>query len=231
MGIEYKIIKDYGTIADHNGVQLKLRLISWNGNPERLDLRAWRNDYARGGITMGKDELKKLGSFINELCLTHKTETVKNCSMNKTVIDICNEIDKKKVVTDDTTTEKKKAKSYKNAHEKFVDQFATYRKSQPDNRQKGYELTHNLILNHIKTICETSDEYNKNAMQEWKNSGDMMRFCQDKAFENADALMNVATKEEAMELMFQWVDEYIGNTDDQPKSKPQTKRGRKKKGA
>lgn len=135
----------------------------------------------------------------------------------------------KSISKSETKSADKTPKKYTNAYEKFEDQFEKYRNTQPDNRQKGYELTHNLILTHIKTICETSDEYNKNAMQEWKSSGDMMRFCQDKAFENADALMNVATKEEAMELMFQWVDEYIGNTDDQPK--PQTKRGRKKKGA
>ena len=64
--ISYKVLKDYGTIADHNGLQLKLQLISWNGKPAKLDLRAWRNGYAMGGIAMTKDELETLGIYINE---------------------------------------------------------------------------------------------------------------------------------------------------------------------
>lgn len=122
-------------------------------------------------------------------------------------------------VDDDNTTEEEEKKSYANAYEKFKDQFEKYRKSQPENRQKGYELTHNIILEHIKDVIATSDEYNKNAMQEWKDSHKMMTFCQDKAFENAEAVMNVATREEANELMFQFVDEYIG-LDDKPKPQP-----------
>ena len=229
--VSYEIIKDYGIVADHGKNVMKLQLISWNNNTPKLDLRLWsrtidkdgnENWYAVGGLTMNKQELARLNEMIEQQFIMPKP------------------VENKSVTTADTITKEKKSavknaaesadkKSYKNAYEKFKDQFSAYRQSQPDNRQKGYELTHNLVLDHIKTICETSDEYNKNAMQEWKNSGDMMRFCQDKAFENADALMNVTTKEEAMELMFQWVDEYIGDTSDQPK--PQTKRGKKKKGA
>ena len=132
----------------------------------------------------------------------------------------------KSISKSETKSADKTPKKYTNAYEKFKDQFEEYRNTQPDNRKKGYELTHNLILEHIKDICKTSDEYNKNGLQEWKNTGNMMRFCQDKSFENAEALMNVSTKEEAMELMFQWIDEYVGDTSDQP-----NKRGRKKKGA
>ena len=144
----------------------------------------------------------------------------------------------KSISKSETKSADKTPKKYMSAYEKFKDQFEEYRNTQPDNRKKGYELTHNLILEHIKDICKTSDEYNKNGLQEWKNTGNMMRFCQDKAFENAEALMNVNTREEASELMFQWVDEYIG-ADDKPKVKPSTKqsdtttkakRGRPKKG-
>ena len=241
----YKIVKDYGVVADHGKNMIKLQLISWNNNPPKLDLRLWtrtidqngkENWYSINGLTMSKQELVYLNKMIEEQltpnCSTHKTERPIKQPENKTLVNICKAIEKKSAVesaVEKNEVSKDTKKTYKNAYEKFKDQFSTYRKSQPDNRQKGYELTHNLILDHIKTICETSDEYNKNALQEWKNSGNMMRFCQDKAFENADALMNVATREEATELMFQWVDEYIGNTSDQSKSK--SKCGRKKKGA
>jgi len=114
---------------------------------------------------------------------------------------------------------KEKKKVYKNAYEKFNDQFKTFRESQPENRRKGYELTHKVIVNHIKDIIETSDEYNKNAMQEWKTSHNMMSFCQNKAFENAEEYMNIQNRAEAEEFLFRWVDEYIGDTSDKPKPK------------
>ena len=114
---------------------------------------------------------------------------------------------------------KEKKKVYKNAYEKFNDQFKTFRESQPENRRKGYELTHKVIVNHIKDIIATSDEYNKNAMQEWKTSHNMMSFCQNKAFENAEEYMNIQNRAEAEEFLFRWVDEYIGDTSDKPKPK------------
>lgn len=129
---------------------------------------------------------------------------------------------KEKAVTIKKETTKEK-KSYANAYEKFKSQFEEYRESQPENRQKGFELTHNIILEHIKEVIATSDEYNQNAMQEWKNSHSMMLFCQEKMFENAEEVMNVATREEANELMFQFVDEYIGDTSDKPDPKPKAK--------
>lgn len=115
-------------------------------------------------------------------------------------------------------------KVYANAYEKFADQFKEYRENQPENRRKGYELTHNIILEHIKAVCETSDEYNKNGMQEWKNTENMMKYCQDKAFENAEVAMN-ASKDEGIEMMCQWIDEYIGDTSDKPKPKENKKKG------
>ena len=114
----------------------------------------------------------------------------------------------------------KAKKTYANAYEKFKAQFEAYRNDQPENRRKGYELTHNIVLEHIKDIIATSDEYNKNAMQDWKTSGNMMRYCQDKMFENAEAVMNVSSREEANEMLYQFVDEYIGDTSDKPKPQP-----------
>lgn len=72
--LECKILKDYGVIADHNGVELRLRLISWDSNPAKLDLRAWKGDYAMGGLTMTKDEIETLGIYINEQNLSPKKD-------------------------------------------------------------------------------------------------------------------------------------------------------------
>lgn len=132
-------------------------------------------------------------------------------------------------LTAKTSNEKPKEKpkkNYKNAYEKFADQFKEYRESQPENRRRGFELTHEVITNHIKDIIKTSDEYNQNAMQDWKNSANMMNFVQNKAFENADAYMNIQNRAEAEEFLCQWVDEYIGDTSDKPK--PKTKKSKQK---
>ena len=72
--LECKILKDYGVIADHNGVELRLRLVSWDNNPAKLDLRAWKGDYAMGGLTMTKDEIETLGIYINEQNLSPKKD-------------------------------------------------------------------------------------------------------------------------------------------------------------
>jgi len=74
---EYKIIKEYGTIAKHDDITLELKLISWNGGRARYDLRPWKNSkdpktkqttkYAMKGLTLSKDELRKLGELIRSL--------------------------------------------------------------------------------------------------------------------------------------------------------------------
>lgn len=74
---EYKIVKRYGVIADHNGVTLELNLIKWGNNPEKLDLRAWSKGYAKGGITLTKDELYKLGDLIDLQQLKIKEPQIK----------------------------------------------------------------------------------------------------------------------------------------------------------
>lgn len=112
----------------------------------------------------------------------------------------------------------RKEKTYTDAYEKFKDMFAKYRSKQDENRRKGYALTHKIITDHIKDIIETSPEYNANLMQEHKNSHKMMLYIQDKAFENAECLMGMATMEDANMYLCQWVDEYAG-LDDAPKAK------------
>jgi len=115
----------------------------------------------------------------------------------------------------DNSKEEKPKKVYKDAYEKFDDQFKEFRKSQPKEMRFGYEFVHQMILEHIKDIIATSDEYNKNAMQEWKNTQNMMTFCRKKMFERVKEYMEINTKDEEKEFVLQLVDEYIG-TDDKP---------------
>lgn len=85
MGIEYKVLKDFGTVADHNGVELKLRLIKWGDNPAKYDLRAWQKDFAKGGLTLSKEELVKIKELIGSLNLKHTSKAFTTESMNKIV--------------------------------------------------------------------------------------------------------------------------------------------------
>ena len=148
-------------------------------------------------------------------------ETVKQTSIQKKIAELTAKTSKEK-------SKEKPKKIYKDAYEKFSDQFKEYRESQPKNRQRGYELTHEVIVNHIKDIISTSSEYNANAMQEHKNSRNMMSFCQDKAFENADAMMNITSREEANEMLCSWVDEYVGLDDKPEPPKAKAKKSKQK---
>ena len=154
----------------------------------------------------------------------------KSIDVDKAIDEIVKQTSIQKKIAELTakTSKEKPKKIYKDAYEKFSDQFKEYREIQPKNRQRGYELTHEVIVNHIKDIISTSNEYNANAMQEHKNSRNMMSFCQDKAFENADAMMNITSREEANEMLCSWVDEYIG-LDDKPESpKAKTEKSKQK---
>ena len=148
-------------------------------------------------------------------------EIVKQTSIQKKIAELT-------AKTSNAKPKENPKKIYKDAYEKFSDQFKEYRESQPENRQRGYELTHEVIVNHIKDIISTSNEYNTNAMQEHKNSRNMMSFCQDKAFENADAMMNITSREEANEMLCSWVDEYIGLDDKPEPPKAKAKKSKQK---
>ena len=66
MSEDCKILKDYGVIADHDGVVLALRFVSWYGNEAKYDLRAWVNDYGKGGMVFSKEQLQNLQKLLHE---------------------------------------------------------------------------------------------------------------------------------------------------------------------
>lgn len=63
----YEVIKDYGTISEKNGYELKLQKISWNGKDAKYDIRPWKDGKCGKGITMTDDELKGLYDKIKDL--------------------------------------------------------------------------------------------------------------------------------------------------------------------
>lgn len=127
-------------------------------------------------------------------------------------------------------------KKYTKGYEKFVDQFAEYRDSVKDEWKASAKLSHDIITDHLKEICESSAEYNQRCLLDYKNSASLMRYIQDKAYSTVEC-QTVETRAEYIEYLLQFVDEYIGSDDDKPKpkeNKPKTttsKRGRPKKSA
>ena len=60
MNYEYKVVEDLGIVGSK-----KLRLVSWNGNAPKLDLRGWfteknGNENCGKGLTLSDDEGKAL---------------------------------------------------------------------------------------------------------------------------------------------------------------------------
>lgn len=65
--ITMEVIKDYGTISEKNGYELKLQKISWNGKDAKYDIRPWKDGKCGKGITLTDDEFKGLFDKIKDL--------------------------------------------------------------------------------------------------------------------------------------------------------------------
>jgi len=196
MAYDYKILKDYGTIADHNGIQLKLQLISWNGNPAKLDLRVWKNGYATGGLTMTKDELKKLGEMIDaQMDVMTKPTMIKKPEVVKT------ESKKrgrppKKVETNIKIKTEKKAKKETNViqfpkqkvdiEKAITEGNSTYEQCEEKinaELKKYVDADSQYVLNGVLELCKVDQDFRNNVMREDRHFGGaleyMMKMCRD----------------------------------------------------
>lgn len=69
---EYKVLEEYGTIGQSGAVLKKVRLVSFNGGPPRLDIRQWRQkqdgtEVIFKGISLNGEEFAKLKEIIRDL--------------------------------------------------------------------------------------------------------------------------------------------------------------------
>ena len=70
--IKYEIKETVGILSENNkGWAKELNLISWNDREPKYDLRDWGPEHEKmgKGVTLSKDELKKLKELLNELDL------------------------------------------------------------------------------------------------------------------------------------------------------------------
>lgn len=63
----YEVKKNIGELSD----KIKLRIVSWNGNDGKVDLRQWwtdkdGNEKCGKGISLTNDEAKKLVDLLSE---------------------------------------------------------------------------------------------------------------------------------------------------------------------
>lgn len=70
--INYTVEKEYGTISTKGDWELKLRLVSWNGNDSKYDLRAWKTEEdgtekMRKGLTLTGEEAENLYKLLGKI--------------------------------------------------------------------------------------------------------------------------------------------------------------------
>ena len=68
----YEVLEECGTVnTNDKGWELKLRYISWNGNPPKYDLHWWsmenNGERCRKGLTLTGDELESLLKILKEM--------------------------------------------------------------------------------------------------------------------------------------------------------------------
>ena len=65
--IKFEVLEDYGVISTNGEWETRLRLVSWNGKPEKYDIRGWKGDRCGKGITLTSDEIEKLTDILVEI--------------------------------------------------------------------------------------------------------------------------------------------------------------------
>lgn len=71
-GLKYEVLKVFGTLDSDSKMPKQLRLISWNGNDPKYDLRGWGtdedgNEIMSKGITLDGEELQSLFDILTEM--------------------------------------------------------------------------------------------------------------------------------------------------------------------
>lgn len=70
---EYRILGEYGSIGQSGDIAKKVRLVSYDGGPPRLDIRQWRQQRASGrevifkGISLSRAEAVRLRDILYAL--------------------------------------------------------------------------------------------------------------------------------------------------------------------
>ena len=58
--VTYEIVLSAKTLSENGNYTKELRLVSWNGGEEKVDIRAWNNEKPLKGISLTYDEAAEL---------------------------------------------------------------------------------------------------------------------------------------------------------------------------
>lgn len=64
----YEIVKELGTISEYGKYAVRVNIISFNGNPAKLDIRKWNTEENKmmKGIALNDDEAKELKKILEQ---------------------------------------------------------------------------------------------------------------------------------------------------------------------
>ena len=68
--LKFEIRESFGNISEEKGGWAKeLKLVSWNGNEPKYDIRSWDDSHEKmgKGIPLSADELKKLRDILADI--------------------------------------------------------------------------------------------------------------------------------------------------------------------
>ena len=67
--VKWNIKKNLGVISEGGSWKKEVNIVSWNDKPSKVDIRSWDAEHKKmsKGITLGKEELKKLKAIIDGL--------------------------------------------------------------------------------------------------------------------------------------------------------------------
>lgn len=76
---KYEVIKNIRTLSENSKNSIRLRLISWNGNQPKYDLRKWSvdGDVPYKGVTLTKSELMKIYEILSGSIKIDKNKNIK----------------------------------------------------------------------------------------------------------------------------------------------------------
>ena len=70
--IKYEVIEKIGTLDSDSAMPKELRLISWNGGPEKYDLRSWKTkddgtETCGKGLCLDREKLYSLYEILKKM--------------------------------------------------------------------------------------------------------------------------------------------------------------------
>ena len=189
MGVTFKLIKKIGTVKKNDKAEMKLQLVSWNGEEPVYDLRSWLSDgKAKPGVTFSKDELVRLADLIKNRNAGDNSEDVDiedlfnsdEPPINKPVEEP--QVEEKPKVTEKAKVEKTKTET-KSTEKAETNTNYSYEDCE-EKLDKLFEKVSKLpnfayVFEGLKELAKVDGDFVQNVMRESRNFKGMMGYAKD----------------------------------------------------